>query len=264
MRTNPFTRPTIIAAVEIFERLTQAQFNQLVVRLGLDDTIPSETVISVGKKCALVGREVAQGSNQVIQTLDGDVTLGEAVVREAVNLTSPHHQYLKQTALIRGLARDGYEVSWNSDIRNTPILRAALPNEIDLPATDDEVHQLLEHFRFQNSLGHLSQAIEAHTRGNWAAANGQTRSFLESLFNEIADYSYPQEAAQLSSSENRRALLAKKDFLSVARNEWTQDGKNYINGLFKMLHTEGSHPGLSYATRYLTINSVGRDGGVVS
>ena len=29
------------------------------------------------------------------------------------------------------------------------------------------------------------------------------------------------------------------------RNEWTQDGKNYINGLFKMLHTEGSHPGLS-------------------
>lgn len=34
-------------------------------------------------------------------------------------------------------------------------------------------------------------------------------------------------------------------FLAVDRNEWTQDGKNYFNGLFKMLHTDGSHPGLS-------------------
>ncbi|MER8451227.1 hypothetical protein NKG60_14615 [Mesorhizobium sp. M1428] len=55
----------------------------------------------------------------------------------------------------------------------------------------------------------------------------------------------PQEAAQRPSSENRRALLAEIGFLAADRNEWTQDGKNYVNGLFKMLHTEGSHPGLS-------------------
>ena len=47
------------------------------------------------------------------------------------------------------------------------------------------------------------------------------------------------------SSLPARALLAQIGFLSVSRNEWTGDGKNYVNGLFKMLHTEGSHPGLS-------------------
>jgi hypothetical protein len=46
-------------------------------------------------------------------------------------------------------------------------------------------------------------------------------------------------------SENRRRLLADIGFLKEDRNEWTQDGKNYINGLFKMLHSEGSYPGLS-------------------
>ena len=40
-------------------------------------------------------------------------------------------------------------------------------------------------------------------------------------------------------------MLAEKEFLSKQRNELTKDGKAYINGLFKMLHTEGSHPGLS-------------------
>lgn len=48
-----------------------------------------------------------------------------------------------------------------------------------------------------------------------------------------------------SISENRRAILAERGFLSKDRNEWTADGKNYVKGLFKMLHTDGSHLGLS-------------------
>jgi hypothetical protein len=40
-------------------------------------------------------------------------------------------------------------------------------------------------------------------------------------------------------------LLAQQGFLSQARNEWRQDGKGFIQGLFKLLHTQGSHPGLS-------------------
>lgn len=68
---------------------------------------------------------------------------------------------------------------------------------------------------------------------------------MESLFDDIARKLRPTEAAQLPTSENRRALLAEIGFLATDRNEWTQDGKNYINGIFKMLHTEGSHPGLS-------------------
>ncbi len=225
MRSTPFTRPTLVAAVELLEQHSQARFNQMVLRLGLEDEVPSSTGISVANKCALLGRIVVQRAENVFETLNGSMTLGEAVIRQAAQ-------------------RDGYVLVWDENGRN-PSLRAALPEEIQLPQSDDEVHELLKQFQFATPLGHLDQAIEAHTRGDWAAANGQLRTFLESLFDDIARKVRPQEAAQRPSSENRRALLGDIGFLASDRNEWTTDGKNYINGLFKMLHTEGSHPGLS-------------------
>lgn len=244
MRDTPFTRPTVVAAVEFLGGHTQGRFNQMVVRLGLETEIPSRTDISVTKKCDLLGRVVVQRPMQVVETVDGNVTLSEAVVREAAQLAKQHYQSTLQTNLLRALARDGYIISWNADDGEAQ-LRAALPNEVDLPATDDEVRQLLKHFQFSTPLGHLGQAIEAHTRGDWAAANSQLRTFLESLFDNVAQKISALEAARRPTSENRRALLAEVGFFAIDRNEWTQDGKNYINGLFKMLHTEGSHPGLS-------------------
>jgi hypothetical protein len=247
MRQNHFTRPTLAAAVALLDaRLSQAKFDHLVLRLGLEQNISAEGSVSVSKKSAQLGRLVLVNSYQLVQTLDGTVTLAEAVVREAVALTvSLDGSFPEQERLVRALALDGFGIEWSDDCRRPPLLRAALPGDIDLTATDDEVHQLLKHFDFQVALGHLDQAIEAHTRGDWAAANSQTRTMMESLFEQIASHIDPAEAAAAGSSENRRAWLADRGFLSKARNEWTNDGKNYINGLFKMLHTEGSHPGLS-------------------
>ncbi len=246
MRAKPFSRPTLIAAVELLEGHSQARFNQMVLRLGLEDEIGSGTAVSIAKKCDILGRIIVQRADQVLDTLGGSMTLGECVVREAIQLLSPEPNLLREVALSRGLARDGYVVS-SGDYGRDPTLRAALPDEVQLPETDDEVHQLLKSFQFTTPLGHLDQAVEAHTRGDWAACNSQLRTFLESLFDDIARNVRPQEAAQRPSSENRRALLADPSvgFLAVDRNEWTADGKNYVNGLFKMLHTEGSHPGLS-------------------
>lgn len=245
MKDHPFTRPTIVAAVEFLgAMLTQARFDQLVVRLGLDDEISLGTAKSVSAKCAMLARIVNQRSMQMTSTLNGPMTLAEAAVREAVAVTVPQLDKTEQDRLLRGLALDGYVVSWK-DGTKTPLLRTALPGEVDLPAADDEVHQLLKQFGFSVPLGHLDQAIDAHTRGDWAAANSQIRTFLEGLLSDIALNIDPQEAAGLPSSENRRAWLAERGFLSSSRNEWTADGKNYVNGLFKMLHTDGSHPGLS-------------------
>jgi len=244
VRLTPFTRPTVVAAVEFLERHSQASFDQLVLRLALENEIPSGAGLSVAKKCGLLGRAVVRRPTQVVQTVEGAATLAEAVVREAVKLLRPEPAFSDQTALLRGLARDGYVVTWGDNGRD-PTLRAALPEQIELPETDDEVRLLLSQLGFVTPAGHLAQAIEAHTRGDWAAANGQLRTFIESLFDDIARAVRPVDAAQRPTSENRRALLAEIGFLAADRNEWTQDGKNYINGLFKMLHTEGSHPGLS-------------------
>lgn len=244
MRAAPFTRPTLLAAVELLELHSQAKFNQMVLRLGLEDEVSSSTTISIAKKCDLLGRIILQRTDTILETLDGSMTLGEALIRQAVLLARQDSDQPLQTAFARGLARDGYVLVWDDYGRNASI-RAALPGEIQLPETDDEVHQLLKQFGFHTPLGHLDQAIEAHTRGDWAACNGQLRTFIESLFDDIARHLRPAEMATRASSENRRALLAEIGFLASDRNEWTQDGKNYINGLFKMLHTEGSHPGLS-------------------
>lgn len=226
------------------ERLTQAKFDQLLVRLELNDEISLGAAKSVTAKSAQMAHLVQQRPTQVVHTLEGPMTLAEAAVREAVLLCLPLSTSIEQARLLRGLALDGYVICWTEEERN-PLLRAALPAGVNLPAADDEVHQLLRKFGFLVSLGHLDQAIDAHARGDWAAANSQVRTFLEGLLDEISRHIDPKEASALPSSENRRAWLADRQFLSIKRNEWTGDGKNFINGLFKMLHTEGSHPGLS-------------------
>ena len=166
--------------------------------------------------------------------------LGEAVVREAAQLAQPTGRQAVHVAFLRGLARDGFVLVPGSHDSSVSI-RTALPNQIQLPQTDDEVHHLLKHFRFNTPLGHLDQAIDAYARGDWAACNGQVRTFLESLLDDIARNIRPQEAAQLPSSENRRALLADAGFLAADRNEWTPDGKNYINASVQ----DAAHPRLS-------------------
>jgi len=81
MRSAPFTRPTLVAAVELLEQHSQARFNQMVLRLGLEDEISSGTSLSVANKCVFLGRIVVQRAEAVLDTLEGSMTLGEAVMR---------------------------------------------------------------------------------------------------------------------------------------------------------------------------------------
>jgi hypothetical protein len=146
----------------------------------------------------------------------------------------------REAETIRSIERDGF-------ILENGVLRRTLPEVLDLPAADDEVHLLLDRHRLTTPRGHLDQGTQAHSEGNWAAANGQFRTFLESLFDEIALLVDPTHAPATSTGENRRQLLANlpTPFLSRQLNEWSNDGKNFVNGTFKRLHPQGSHPGLS-------------------
>jgi hypothetical protein len=215
MSDVPFTRPTILAAIAFLDRsLSQASFNHMVLRLGLEDEITSNTTISVSKKADLLGRIAMRRPADPIETLEGRLSLAEAVVREAVALMRREPLHDAEIALGRGLARDGHVVSF--DEKDRPSLRSALPEELGLPPVDDEVHQLLRHFGFFEPLGDLDQRIEAHARGNWAAANAQFRTFLESLFDDIARHYEGAEKIAALNSENRRQQLAKIGFLAEA------------------------------------------------
>lgn len=83
MTTTPFTRPTILAAVAFLDTsLSQASFNHMVLRLGLENDIPSDTTINVSKKADRLGRVVLQRPDDALDPLEGQMTLAEAVVRD--------------------------------------------------------------------------------------------------------------------------------------------------------------------------------------
>lgn len=146
--------------------------------------------------------------------------------------------YDRSKDFVRALERDGYAIE-NQQLRRT------LPPALNLPAADDEVHVLLNRHNLTTPKGHLDQAIDNHARGNWASANGQLRTFYQSLFDEIALLIDPQNAPQTSEARRQHLANLTPPFLSRDLNEWSDDGKNFVNGLWKRLHPLGSHPGLS-------------------
>ncbi len=250
-RYGRFSRQTVIAACEALEGHTQASFSQMVLRLELEDDIPDDTRTSVRKKCARLAKLVLREDGAEIDTADGRMALAEAVIREAVATLRSWSLWEPQKRFEQALAREGFALRWDDAgfalrSESPPRLVPALPVAIGEDDPDDEVHELLRSKGFTQSAGHLDQALEAHTRGHWAAANSQLRAFLESLVEEIAGAVGIAGAGQLT-PENRLAALCKEGFLSSAQREWSGDGKNYVNGLFKMLHSEGSHAGLSDA-----------------
>jgi len=143
---------------------------------------------------------------------------------------------------LRALARDGYSLRVDADDGAVSLL-PMVPPDLELPIVDDEVHQLLKDFDLLEPLGHLDQAIAAHRQGNWASSNAQLRSFLESLVLGIATRFYGAPAS--TKLEDCIALLAQRGFLLIDLNEWQNDGKDFTHGLFKRLHPQGSHAGLS-------------------
>ncbi|WP_095077348.1 hypothetical protein [Pseudomonas sp. Irchel s3h17] len=244
-----FTRQTLLAASDLIEKAgTNAGFDLMVQRLELDQWVPSGSELSVPKKRVVFNKTLMARAELVFWAREGQMTHGEALVREAVRLMSSPPRYEEQKQLERCLARDGFNVSWDAGDcgqGTPPWLRRSLPQNVDLPAGDDLVHQHLKHFGFVRSCGHLDQAIDAHTRGDWAAANAQIRTFLESLILEIATRIASADLPPNPSLNNGFQALAKCGFLSEGRSEWNQDGKGMLNGLLKMLHSDGSHKGLS-------------------
>ncbi len=119
-----------------------------------------------------------------------------------------------------------------------------------MPQADDEVHAVLDELNMGVAKGHLEQAIDNHSRGQWAAANGELRKVVENMFDVIAERLDAERAAATPGGNARRQLLAALDppFFIEPLGEWSsgeEQGKNFVNGVFKRLHPEGGHPGLS-------------------
>ena len=143
--------------------------------------------------------------------------------------------------LLNSLKHDGYVIT------NKGELKTMLPESIKLVEKENELNSLLDKFGFTTTKGHIDQAISAHTRGDWASANAQLRSFMESLFDSIADKLVGNKTTLPPPGHQRCELLAKLNppFFIPTLNEWEIGKCGFLQGLLKRLHPKGSHPGLS-------------------
>ena len=239
-----FSRRTVIAAIELMEGEIRGHADLTRCLLKWDSLL--NDMCDAGLMKDRYNPLIKFIDGQPAYKVDGDKLLWDEVVETAVALIfkdnsapwgEPDPPKPTVSALLRALDVDGFTVSEGE-------LRRSLPEIVDLPEAEDEIQSLLKKHGFSLATGHLKQAFANHTAGQWAAANSQIRSFIDSLLDEVCERLDPTAAA-LGSGQVRRSKLAASGFLIRNLNEWDDNGLGYVNGLVKRLHPHGSHPGLS-------------------
>jgi hypothetical protein len=241
-----FSRRSIIAAVDVLEiKLTQAQISSLFTDFGPE--VYEELRDGGSAKSRMVELKRYMDRNPLKRVDDG-ILENVLVERASAFLPSADHEDTWSSPSFsppefdrfrRALSQDGFVVAEG-------VLRRELPADVGLPTAEAELVRLLDRHGFVTAKGHLDQAFKNHASGNWAAANSQIRSFIESLFDDLA-VKLDVAAAGKKSGQERRAHLANLSppLLDRTLNEWNDNGGGYINGLMSRLHPQGSHPGLS-------------------
>jgi len=225
-----FSRTTIIRLVDALTLRTHADVERFALEFALENEISGSYI---EQKKASIMRHLVEHPNA---TAPNGTPLIQAIAEHLIYRFRAFPDPLERfPELINSLDHDGY-------ILDKEGLRRKLPDQIPITAQEDELVQALTRFGFDIAKGHYEQAVAAHTRGAWAAANAQLRSFVEELLNRIAESIVP---GNYSSSYERWVALSKAGFFKAELNEWTDDGKGFLQGFWKRLHPQGSHPGLS-------------------
>lgn len=236
-----FSPRTILTTVSAFEFTTNAKIENLALEYELSEVLGDG---GIAKKESRLARHLVD--NPELKGYSGASLVHELIEKAIQSKCQPTWGGPLDPAdalpeLVNSLKQDGFVVV---DYR----LARMIPDAVPVADAQDELSRLLHKYEFETAAGHLEQALAAHARGDWAAANGQLRTFVEELFNRIADRLSEGHTEQLTSSHERREWLATADppFLHPELNEW-EPGKagGFVQGLWRRLHPEGSHPGLS-------------------
>lgn len=241
-----FSRITIIEAVELLEEsLTHADLDRFLLKYRLERIAPQELRPKTAKLNAVI--------KYLIDNPDEKGPLGAnltfEIIEDELSIISPRNIYAPPIVkehfpkLVNSLKRDGYVIT------NKCKLKIMLPEGIKLVEKENELNSLLNKFGFTTTKGHIDQAISAHTRSDWASANAQLRSFIESLFDSIANKLVVGKTTLPPPRFRKSCELLSKlrpPFLIPYLNEWEKSGNGgFLPGLWKRLHPQGSHPGLS-------------------
>lgn len=225
-----FSRTTILELIKALNFSTHDEIERFAFELELDGVVQGEYIkqkeTSISKYLVTnAGKKGPSGSYLMIDVV-------EYLLKKA-----PYSGY-EHTALMNALEKDGYELTETS-------VRKSLPSQIPLAQSEDNLVKILKKRNFYIALGHYEQAIAAHGRGEWAAANAQLRSFVEEFFNRVHTLI---DAGSAADTQQKKIELAKIGFFDTNYNEFLHNGTGFVEGFWKRLHPQGSHPGLSEQT----------------
>lgn len=224
----PFSARTTGYLVEaIASAFTQASMQTLFLKAEVDEWSSTE-----GSKEAIAQKLLrnlrAAGTDEA---RTGVLELARLILAAAKPVGPPHDPAPRWwTNLKDALAADGWDFDAEGDVLVPSIPSAPMVEEISW------IERELIRRQWATAVGHYRQAIENFGDGNWAAANGQLRSFYESLLRTAAGNSTSRGSGQVQVAfdtlDSQGILLAgEADF-----------GKK----LWGLLHPGGSHPGLSH------------------
>jgi len=225
-----FSGKTILAIVKALNFRTHDEVERFGIEFDLEDTISGRYLKA--KETSIAKYLI---SNPDIPGPDG-ATLIMEILEYAIKTYHGSKSFpVAHPELVHSLDRDGFEVTSEG-------VRRKLPDILPIVEQENQLVFLLDKHGFDIAKGHYEQAVAAHARGEWAAANAQLRTFVEGFFDKTQSIICP---GQYGSSNERKIALAKAGFFIKEYNEYICNGTGFVEGFWKRLHPEGSHPGLS-------------------
>lgn len=197
------SRKTILTLVDALHFQTHDQVERFCVEFEIEHIVANLPYISK-KETAI--------SKYIIANEEAKGPMGSILVVEVIEyLLKNSNRYGERfSEFEHHLNKDGYLLTENS-------VRASLPTQIPLVENEDRLVEILKKRGFDTALGHYEQAVAAHGRGEWAAANAQLRSFVEEFFNKIHALINAGSATQ---TQAKKAELANIGFFSKEYNEF--------------------------------------------
>lgn len=234
-----FSRATIVDVLRLFSSKTHTELNSFFFKYGVDECVHQAS--NKEDKCLCVAKYLLDNPNAE-GILGGNLSF--EMVEDILSFFVNDNYYDESSGefygfpkLKRLLLKDGFI------IREGKLVRL-VDSTMDYVENEGVLLSILNKYQLEVAKGHYTQAINAFTRGDWAACNSQIRSFVEEVFNKLAEDLTGNRYADSHAARTALSQCTPKLFYPEL-NEWLNNGMGYFENFWRRLHPQGSHPGLS-------------------
>lgn len=246
---NTLSEPTLAILISAgghwSESPTKEDLKTLLSRVGIPNRGPDATKQAILRRALLPARERAEdGDKQAHKSLLEFVR--RFVERKCPDPGNPP-AWLEE--FTDALLVDGYQLRWEHEPDPDPFTRGSshltlVPTDAEPVALAPEITALeadLDARGYHDALRHYRQAIDNFTQHNYEAANGALRTMLEAVVMLLAE----DHTGYVGGGKSGEGGLAINHLQAGALPE--NDGGLFLRGLWKMIQTNGPHPGQSNA-----------------